>query len=432
MKKRINQLLSGVFSLVFSVVFLGSDAAFAKAATPFRYHAFANVRFSDTSTPNTFSRYDVTANATSFLDDGGALGLRYGSGREFNLANLGFSGRYQAKGKQFRLDVFVQPEKSDPAVTQAFVHFRPAPKSPWRKELKVGIFYAPFSVENHGPAWTSPHTSNFSAINSWQAEELRTIGAEVKLSRAFNWHGLRFNWNAFGALFAFNDTTGALLAWRGWSNHDLQVGIGQTLELPQFPQRQRGGVFEEQEAFTEPFNEIDNRLGFYAGSELALRKHFRLQYAFYDNQGKPSELKGGQYAWRTKFSHVGLRYTPFKKTRVLAQYISGSSQMGLLQSYINIDFESFFLLYSVDWNKNRLALRWERFFIEDNDSTLLDFNDEHGKAITLSYSRKLKKSLAVSLEVTRWESFRIGRNFIPLQQADVAVNQLLVNVKYQF
>ena len=67
--------------------------------------------------------------------------------------------------------------------TEAYVEWRPVPRSANRYRLKVGAFYPHMSLENVSAGWNSPYTMSFSAINTWIAEELRTIGAELSASR---------------------------------------------------------------------------------------------------------------------------------------------------------------------------------------------------------------------------------------------------------
>jgi len=64
-----------------------------------------------------------------------------------------------------------------------FTEWRPVPKSATRYRLKLGAFYPNISLEKVDPAWSSPYTQNFSAINTWIAEEIRTFGAELSMSR---------------------------------------------------------------------------------------------------------------------------------------------------------------------------------------------------------------------------------------------------------
>jgi len=67
--------------------------------------------------------------------------------------------------------------------TEAYVEWRPVPRSENRYRLKVGAFYPRMSLENTSAGWSSPYSMSSSAINTWVAEELRTVGAELSVSR---------------------------------------------------------------------------------------------------------------------------------------------------------------------------------------------------------------------------------------------------------
>src|SRR3954453_248877 len=50
----------------------------------------------------------------------------------------------------------------------------------WR--LRAGEFWLPTSRENTDPLWTSKYTITYSALNSWMAQEVRPIGADLQWS----------------------------------------------------------------------------------------------------------------------------------------------------------------------------------------------------------------------------------------------------------
>ena len=110
--------------------------------------------------------------------------------------------------------------------TEAYLEWRPVPRSPNRYRLKVGAFYPRISLENVEAGWRSPYTLNSSAINTWVAEELRTFGAELTLSRRPASLGGAHDFSVNAAVFMGNDPAGSLLAWKGWSVHDRQTRFG--------------------------------------------------------------------------------------------------------------------------------------------------------------------------------------------------------------
>src|SRR5207244_7487700 len=129
-----------------------------------------------------------------------------------------------------------------------------------RMNARGGIFFPPISLENSGPAWTSVYTITPSAINSWVGEEVRATGGEGSLT----WSGAQHELTFTGAVFGWNDPTGSLLAWRGWTLEDRQSGFSDRVPLPPIPSIGPGGdVFPRQPLFVQPFREVDSRPGYY-------------------------------------------------------------------------------------------------------------------------------------------------------------------------
>ena len=112
-------------------------------------------------------------------------------------------------------------------VVEAYVTWRGAPSPGWRFGARAGGFFPP-SLEHDGPAWTTTNTLTPSAINSWIGEEVKVVGAEANARRRFGDQ----EFTARLALFGFNDTSGTLLAFRGWALNDLMAGINSEMPLP--------------------------------------------------------------------------------------------------------------------------------------------------------------------------------------------------------
>jgi len=102
-------------------------------------------------------------------------------------------------------------------LTEAFLEWRPVPRSPNRYRVKVGAFYPRISLENTDAGWGSPYTLNSSAINTWVAEELRTFGAEFSVSRRPQSLGGTHQFGLQAAVFWANDPAGIRrdLSWPG-------------------------------------------------------------------------------------------------------------------------------------------------------------------------------------------------------------------------
>ncbi len=315
--------------------------------------------------------------------------------------------------------------------TQAYVEWRPVPKSATRYRLKLGAFYPKISLENVDPAWSSPYTQNFSAINTWIAEEIRTFGAELSMSRRPVSLGGAHAFTLDVATFWGNDPAGSFLAWKGWSVHDRQTRFGDKLPLPPLPQIQPGMMFDDQDPYVEPFREIDGRAGYYATAEWRYGKQFLLRAGHYDNRANPEKEADGQYAWATKFSHAGLQTTLPGEIGLIAQWMIGSSQMGPWLNgahVVDIEFDSQFALLTRSFDRHRVSVRYDHFEVTQNDQTEEDNNPEKGHAWTLGYQFGLSKKVSLAAEWLSIKTHRCANVYYGLPQT-VTETQLQLLVK---
>lgn len=286
-------------------------------------------------------------------------------------------------------------------LTEAYLEWRPLPKSGTRYRLKLGAFYPQLSFENVEPGWSSPYTVSSSAINTWIAEEIRTVGAELSVSRRPESLGGRHTFGAQAAIFYANDPAGALLAWKGWSVHDRQTRFGDELPLPPLPVLQPGRPIERQDPFVAPFMEIDGRAGFYVSGEWRAGKRVAIRGMVYDNRGDPEAFEDGQYAWRTKFTHLGTQVALPGDVGLIAQWMRGSTVMGARvgNAYlVDTEFHSYFALLTRRFDKHRLSVRYDRFEVTQNDTTPEDNNPESGHAWTLAYQYRANKTVQLAAE----------------------------------
>ncbi len=297
------------------------------------------------------------------------------------------------------------------SVTEAYFHWRPVPQSETRYRFKVGAFYPDVSLENTQPGWRSPYTANYSAINSWVAEELRATGVELTAIRKLPRIGPNHRLILQGSVFGWNDPAGSILAWRGWSVHERQSRYGDSLPLQDLPLNRPGEMFEEQAAVAKPFKEVDNRLGFYTAAEWRVRGRFSVKGLYHDNRGNPEALENGQYAWDTRFWNLGLKLALPRKTTLLAQWMKGNTSMGPLMSgkhVVDNDFDSYYFLLSKKIHRHRLSARFDQFRVNDVDIITADNNNEKGTAWTLSHRFQFSDRLNVSTEWTSIETRRPG------------------------
>ncbi len=272
--------------------------------------------------------------------------------------------------------------------TEAYVEWRPVPQSENRYRLKLGLFYPPISLENITAGWSSPYSMSYSAINTWVAEELRTVGAELSVSRRPAMFGGAHTIRLQGAIFYGNDPTGSLLAWKGWSVHDRQSRFGDKLPLPPLPVIQPDSLFDDQDPYVAPFLEIDDRAGYYVNVEWRFNQQLLIRAMHYDNRADPTADEGGQYAWATKFQHIAAHAVLPGDWELLFQWMTGSTVMGDVVNGIgdiDADFDSMYLMLTRAYNRHRFSLRYDKFAVTDNDQTLQDDNSEDGDAWTLAY-----------------------------------------------
>jgi hypothetical protein len=211
-------------------------------------------------------------------------------------------------------------------LTEAYMDWRPLPKSANHHQVRVGAFYPPLSFENGDAGWASPFTISFSAINTWLGEEIRPLGIEWSLRRRLGFAGSPHEVRTFAAAFYGNDPAGTLLFWRGWALHDRQTRFNDRLEIPPVPVFGPGGVIIDLQSQTlEPFEEIDDEPGLYAGVEWRLARRALLQLASYDNRADPWSFRDGQWGWRTKFGQLAAQIDLPGGVGLVSQWMTGKA-----------------------------------------------------------------------------------------------------------
>ncbi len=362
--------------------------------------------------------------------------LRYqDSGVAFGNAFLDYRGRW-TDTLQAHLVLEAYDDDLGPTVdfTQAYVEWRPVPGSANRYRIKLGVFYPRLSLENVDAGWRSPYTLNYSAINTWVAEELRATGAEITISRRPVSLGGAHTFSVSAAAFVANDPGGSLLAWKGWSVHDRQSRLNDKLPLPPLPQIQPGMLFENQAPWVEPFVEVDDNVGFYINTDWRYGEQFMLRLMYYDNRADPEALENGQYGWTTAFWHLGAQATLPGKIGFIAQAMTGSTVMGpVMDSWhaVDVEYASQFALLSRAFGRHRLSVRYDHFTVTENDQVPSDDNAEDGHAWTLAYRFNASERISLAAE---WLSIKTHREawayFGVPTAATETQTQLLLQVRF--
>ncbi|MBR9912792.1 MAG: hypothetical protein GYB33_20825 [Gammaproteobacteria bacterium] len=291
-------------------------------------------------------------------------------------------------------------------LSEAYVQYRGLPSAQgWRWQARAGLLYPQVSMVNIQTAWTSPYTLDFDTINSWIGEEVRHQGIDIALTRLGNAHNSGHDFSAGVAVYRDNDPVGAMLSWHGWVLSSRQSLRNETLPLPQL---EPGFV----PAASDPFLELDNRLGYHLRGQWHWHNHGKLLLGYYDNQADPKVVERGQWAWTTRFAHLGVHWQLPGNTDLVAQYLVGDTLMQSSRSgadLVNNGYHSGFVMVSKKVARHRLSARLEEFAVVDRDSIAADNNNEYGKAATLNYSYRLNRHWFLHSEYSWIESLRPAR-----------------------
>jgi hypothetical protein len=280
-------------------------------------------------------------------------------------------------------------------VVEAFAQAQPDLSPRTLLRLRAGLFFPQTSLENVDRLWQSPYTVTLSAWNTWIGEEARAGGLEA----AWIFQGAFDRVELAGAVLGANDSSGALLAWRGFAMGDRLTTIGELLPLPPLPTLAPGGAFAAQrDDGTRPVEELDGRVGWQARARYARDGRVRIQAAYTDNRGDRA-LHRGQYAWRTRFLQAGLEANLGPDVTVVAEGASGDTGMGLPAPAPRVDlrFRTGYVLVSWSLGKVRVSGRVEAFDNDDRDG-VAEPNDEDGWALTGAVFWQATRLLRVGAE----------------------------------
>jgi hypothetical protein len=321
-------------------------------------------------------------------------------------------------------------------VTEAFLELRPVPRSPFRYQLRAGAFYPPLSLENSGPAWTSPYSESFSAINTWVGEELRTVGAEWRVGHSIGPRARQRDLQFIAATYYANDPAGALLSWRGWALHQRQSRLGDAIPLPVLPQIAPDMMFNRQALATEPFVETDHRPGYYYGLEFKLSSRARIIALHYDNHADPKSLKDGHYGWTTRFNHVGAQFELPAGLGLIVQWLDGTTAMGPVsppaaEGYHVVDngIASAFALLTKQHQRQRWTLRFDDFSVTDYDLIPLDNNDESGHAWTIGWQFEPDGNWLLGVD---WQQLELTRPALAYAGLPIAYSENLLRLGIRY
>ncbi len=366
----------------------------------------------DPSTDLTVSGYaDLRAVATpeqaSWLK-GGLGKFRYGDGDsrlQFGEGVLQVDGDLSEK---LAAILVLRAEPRTPGVVdvlESYLRYTPAGASDLSWSVRAGAFFPAISLENDDLGWASPYTLTPSAINSWIGDELRTLGGEATL----RWRTAFGTGTLIGAALCCNDEAGILMADRGWSMDDRPTGLFERVRLPAITRR----LFSRPDyARTGMFDEIDGRLGWYAGMTWQMPALGKISVLRYDNDADPAAHTGRDTAWDTRFWSFGGR-TQFGSLVLIGQGMIGQTVIRPRPNIVgDTKFQSAFLLASYDLEDWRLSAREDLFQtrqVAASPSPLSE--DGHAFTASLSWSGfdgwRLTAE-AITMQSRRGEYLRAG------------------------
>jgi hypothetical protein len=286
---------------------------------------------------------------------------------------------------------------------EAYLKFRAPPIAMGRFSARAGLFYPPVSQEHTGVGWTTTDTISASAINTWIGEEVKVGGVEATFEHSFGEHEVAVS----GAVFGWNDTSGTLLTFRGWSLGEARTGRKTEFELPPLSPFMATKQADE----TYPMEELDHRAGYYGRIEWRPPAPVTFNALYYDNAGNRIAVKNLQWAWETHFLNVGMTWEPNERTRVLAQALSGRTLMGYRtpQIWADVGFRSAYLLASRQVANETLTGRLDWFEVNDHSWQNIDNNDETGWAATAAWRHPIVPHADLLIEAQHIDSKRPSR-----------------------
>lgn len=335
---------------------------------------------------------------------------------------------------------YVDGEDDVLGVTEAYLKHRSLPNDGgYRFQSKAGIFYPEISLENDAFAWATKNTLNSSMLNTWIGEEVRVLGSEIKITRLGRLNNDSYDISLSGTAFVNNDPAGSLLAWHGWTMNTRQTLWTESRPLPWFPALAPDGPLAGQAKQSDPFIELDDRIGYHVRSEVKFHNKGEFSVGYYNNNATPNIVKNGQYAWKTRFYHLGAHWRISDELSLVAQYLNGDTlmQSPYKEDVVNNDYATGFVSLTYKWHsivnnkKHKSTIRIEEFSIDDNDMTWGDNNEENGHAITVNHHYRLTKQWFLSAEFNYIDSHRPARYYTH-QDVDLIEKQFQLAARYFF
>lgn len=278
-------------------------------------------------------------------------------------------------------------QRTEAGLSEAYLIFRPMRGATTALSARAGLMWPPISLEHEGADWHVRDSITPSAINSWIGEEVRPVAAEGSVAAGLGQHKLK----ATAAVFAANDTSGTLLAFRGWALHDRTTLAFRRQPLP--PLEEEYSYY--QAPFTHPLLDVRHgfadRPGYYAKLAWQPPVPVRFELFRYDNRADPEAVNQDiEWGWRTHFNHIGAIADLGGETQVKLQAMSGRTRMGMIEDgrrWWDTKFRSAFVMVTHPFGPFGLAARLEAFDVRNHGSLWDDEYDDTGWAAMIAGKR---------------------------------------------
>jgi hypothetical protein len=339
-------------------------------------------------------RLSATSGEESWVDGGyGKLGTSGGGDGlrikpQIGEINLAWQPRFSWSLSATVVGTLQGGERPEAGLEQAYVSFRPMRGERHRISARAGLLWPSVSLEHEGADWHVRDTITPSAINSWIGEEVRPLAAEITASTFAGEHQL----SATAAVFAANDTSGTLLAIRGWALHDRTTLAFRRQPLPPLEEEYR----DYQAPFTHPLLDVGpgfaKRPGYYAKLSWQPPVPVRFELFRYDNRADPEAVNAEiEWGWRTHFNHAGAIAKLGASTELKVQALAGRTRMGMVEDdrrWFDTRFRSAFAMLTQAIGKFGLAGRIDAFDVRNHGSLWDDEYDDTGWAATVAGKRE--------------------------------------------
>jgi hypothetical protein len=383
-----------------------SASAFAQQPSSFQLHAFLSARGIYVKAPpswtqNGFGRFDVGAGAV-------------GQTRTVNvdIAQLGFDWT-PTSWLLLHADGIARHEPSGTRGSRAGLVQAYADLFTEHLRFRAGAFWFPTSRENVDPLWNSRYTITYSALNSWIAQEVRPLGADVQFSP-------NFYFTVGATAFRGNDTMGTVLADRGWALGNRLTVYNEKIPVP------------PPDLVTRPVGrDLDGKTGFSERVRIQLPERAMLQFTHVDNR---SELVPGvppDEPWLTRFNIVGGEAGSSGPTTIAGEWMKGETTIAFPGGTFSLDFDTAYLLVSRKLGSNRYTTRVERFSTRNHSRPANDSSRENGRAVTVAWLHDVSDHLRTSLEYVRANGDHPGASSAGLDPR-TGGSTIIAEVRYRY